>query len=70
MGGSPRNLLRRLPTTAADPSPTLADLAEEIDADLDRPNILPTREQDEYSGMPARVDSEDEGEMTDGSQRH
>eukprot|EP00973_Karenia_brevis_P081724 11330215-Karenia_brevis.AAC.1 len=70
MGGAPRSTLRRLPTTAADPPPALASVAEEIDLDLDRPNILPTRGQDEFSGMPARVDSDDEGETTDGSRRH
>eukprot|EP00973_Karenia_brevis_P074575 10364022-Karenia_brevis.AAC.1 len=67
MGGSSRSMLRRLPTTAADPSPALANVAEEIDADLDRPNILPTRGQIEPD-MPARVDSDDDGEMTDTSQ--
>eukprot|EP00973_Karenia_brevis_P092082 12410674-Karenia_brevis.AAC.1 len=67
MGGSSRSMLRRTPTTAADPSPALASVAEEIDADLDRPNILPSRRQIE-SEIPATVDSDDEGEMTDASQ--
>eukprot|EP00973_Karenia_brevis_P006878 932950-Karenia_brevis.AAC.1 len=47
MGGPPRNALRRLPTTAADPPPALMNIAEEIDLDSDRPNILPIRRQDQ-----------------------
>eukprot|EP00973_Karenia_brevis_P002646 360678-Karenia_brevis.AAC.1 len=59
MGGSSQSTLGRAPTAAADPSPALSTVAEEIEADLDRPNILPTRERTEAE-MPRIVDSDAE----------
>eukprot|EP00973_Karenia_brevis_P076295 10596338-Karenia_brevis.AAC.1 len=59
MGGTSQSMLRRVPTAAADPSPALSTVAEEVEADLNRPNILPTRGRTEAE-MPGTVDSEDQ----------
>eukprot|EP00973_Karenia_brevis_P082924 11499331-Karenia_brevis.AAC.1 len=65
MGGSLRSTLRRQPTVTADPPPVAeagageASVAAEIDADLDRPNILPGRGRVEPE-PPEMVASEDE----------
>eukprot|EP00973_Karenia_brevis_P052321 7270539-Karenia_brevis.AAC.1 len=50
-----------------DPSSALTSVAEEIDADLDRPNILPSRRQIEAE-VPINVDSDDEDQRTEASQ--
>eukprot|EP00973_Karenia_brevis_P056056 7796971-Karenia_brevis.AAC.1 len=50
-----------------DPASALLSVAEEVDADLDRPNVLPSRRQIEAE-VALMVESDDEDQRTEASQ--